>query len=513
VSEAAQCRPIDLEDLNRRLEAVPTSPASSKSSVIDEEEYNRYNLEQQVEYYDTLVREGGRPSHPVKLGRGIIENPGEYREILSYWQSHSGDWQVFQAQMGTWREFRRWQRKNREDGRFAKYAEDVKAGLAEHGFTRLFQLAEDQERQDKLTTWIEYLDYEYWWYDRDMRILKLRRPEYDEAWKKLVESRVLRPFETEEFICGSESVFLHVGEEERAKRAVESAKSVVQSAQKLITDREDSDFSLSQPQQRLAAAQSRLDATLETLRLIKRRNNLIVEFIEKTGKSQSVKGGLKLGYLTIKKRAEDRRKLLRWILDQVPLIELELNLGKRTQDHSTIQDGKRRPKRARSEESSDEQTSKRQRQDVEGHVVLDRGTRTAISKQCESQPVCSCHNLTMPAGTSTRCKSDGRNDSLACQTSDAAGSKPIEQLLPIKHPFADDAKDTISRTDKERVSYPCAPRETRFAAKTSTKELPRGAATSKKRRKRVGKFSNHSIWTPAPRRRSARLRQPPDRFQ
>jgi hypothetical protein len=54
---------------------------------MDAEESYRYDLEKETEYYNTLVAEGGRPSHPVSLGRDVIENPEEYREILSYWQS------------------------------------------------------------------------------------------------------------------------------------------------------------------------------------------------------------------------------------------------------------------------------------------------------------------------------------------------------------------------------------------------------------------------------------------
>ena len=67
----------------------------------------------------------------------------------------------------------------------------MKQGLTEHGFTQSFQLDEDPERQDKLTTWIEYLDFEYWWYDKDMRFVKRHQPQYDEAWKKLVDLKVL----------------------------------------------------------------------------------------------------------------------------------------------------------------------------------------------------------------------------------------------------------------------------------------------------------------------------------
>ena len=87
-----------------------------------------------------------------------------------------------------------------------------------------------------MTTWIEYLDYEYWWYDKDIRFVKRHQPRYDEAWKKLVDSEVLRSFETEEFICNINSAFQRASERMQAEKAVESAKSAVMSAQKAITD-------------------------------------------------------------------------------------------------------------------------------------------------------------------------------------------------------------------------------------------------------------------------------------
>jgi hypothetical protein len=229
---------------------------------------------------------------------------------------------------------RRWQRKNREDGRFLKYVEGVKGGLAEHGFTQCFQLEEDPARQDKLTMWIEFLDYEYWWYDKDMRFVKRQQPRYDEAWKKLVDSKVLRPFETEEFICNIKSAFQRATEEDQAEKAVESAKSAVMSAQKAITDLERSCLSEQEPRQRLAAAKSKLDAAVKLLESIKGRNDLVSEFHEKTKSYQIAKGN-----------AERCSILLRWILQQLPLIELELNQAK-VAENSNIQDGgKRRPKR------------------------------------------------------------------------------------------------------------------------------------------------------------------------
>ncbi|KAH7317404.1 hypothetical protein BKA65DRAFT_483624 [Rhexocercosporidium sp. MPI-PUGE-AT-0058] len=201
--------------------------------------------------------EGGRPSHSVSLGRDILEDPGEYREILSYWQLVNHD------------------------------AENLKRSLARHGFTRPIELDKDPERQDKLTTWIEFLDFKHWFYDKDIRIVKHLQPEYDEAWKELVDSQVLKPNETEEFICSIDSVFQRASERERAEKAVKSAESVVTSAQNAITDPRPN---LSEKaQRRLTAAQSRLDAAVESLKSIKRRNDLVHEFYKKTQLSQITK--------------------------------------------------------------------------------------------------------------------------------------------------------------------------------------------------------------------------------
>ncbi|KAN0096717.1 hypothetical protein V8E51_015522 [Hyaloscypha variabilis] len=50
-------------------------------------------------------------------------------------------------------------------------------------------------------------------------------------------SRVIRPFETEEFIIyNPKSAVQHASEEERAEKAVESAKSAVVSAQNAVPD-------------------------------------------------------------------------------------------------------------------------------------------------------------------------------------------------------------------------------------------------------------------------------------
>ncbi|KAF8857851.1 hypothetical protein BDZ45DRAFT_422902 [Acephala macrosclerotiorum] len=375
----AQSYPINLDDLTARLEGIsadkqapPRLPSPASTEDLGEEEYYRLDLEEETEYYNTLVNEGGRPSHPVSLGQNIIEDPGEYREILSYWQRGENDWKVFGSQMGEWREFRRWQRKNREDGRFPKYVEGVKQGLAEHGFTRSFELDADPERQDKLTTWVEFLDYEYWWYDIDMRFVKRLQPQYDEAWKELTDTQVLRPDETEEFICNIDSAFQHASERERAERAVEAAKWALISAQKAITDPRRSSLSEPEAQQRLAAAQSKLDAAVKSLESIKRRNDLVYEFFKKIKKRKIAIGKLKKSYLVAKRDAQRRSILLRWILQQIPLIELELNQFKVAENDSRGENGKKRLKSNPADDLGPERVSKRRREDDGNNVLSDR---------------------------------------------------------------------------------------------------------------------------------------------
>ena len=402
----AQSRPIDLDDLTARLGDISADrqarprPLSQTGSdyrsrdttpePLDEEEEYRYDLKRETKHYNTLISEGGRPSHPVSLGRDVLEHP-DYREILSYWGGEN-KWEVFQSQMGEWRGFRNYQRSNRGEGRFLAYIDAVKRSLARHGFTRPVELAEDLDRQDKLTTWIEFLDFEHWFYDKDIRIVKRLQPGYDEAWKELVDSHVLKPNETEEFICNIDSVFQHSSETERAEKAVKSAEAAVMSAQQAITDPRRSSLPQREPQRRLAAAQSRLDAAAKTLESIKRRNGLVDEFYKKTQLSQITKDGKrKRSYQMAKKDAERRSILLRWILQQIPLIELELrqaNVAENATDRASGRscDGatelseeqkpeKQERKHSRHDDTVDEELpSKRPRYDGQGSSFSTRKT-------------------------------------------------------------------------------------------------------------------------------------------
>lgn len=84
--------PIDLNYVSARLEEVPGDrdllpqryPSVSSTASIDEEELYHRNLEKETDYYNKLINDGGRPSHPISLGYEIAKDLEEYREILSF---------------------------------------------------------------------------------------------------------------------------------------------------------------------------------------------------------------------------------------------------------------------------------------------------------------------------------------------------------------------------------------------------------------------------------------------
>jgi hypothetical protein len=132
-----------------------------------------------------------------------------------------------------------------------------------------------------------------------------------------VDSQVLRPFETEEFIIyDPKSAVQQASERERAEKAVESAKSAVVSAENANPDLRRAHLSQQATrQQRLVAAQSQLAAAIKSLASIKRRNDLIYKFLKKTKLHQVTNdGNLKQSYVGAKRDAERRSILLRWIL-------------------------------------------------------------------------------------------------------------------------------------------------------------------------------------------------------
>ena len=264
----------------------------------------------------------------LEIGRkwpGMTED--EYRQTLRRRFDQQQD-------LRYWENFY-WLREDHGRGEFPEYVEEAKRRLTRHGFTRPFQLDEDPKRQDKLTTWIEYLNYECSWYDLYTGRVERLQPKHDEAWKKLVDSKVLKPSETEEYLRSDESAFRCQGEEDAASKAVESAKSAARAVltltEKAIKDPQHSRLTKPMRLQMIAKAQSRVDAAQESLRAIKRRGDLITDFIRG-----------QFDYRDAKRDVERHSILLRWIREQVPLIEAELKESEAAEGSSHAERGTKR---------------------------------------------------------------------------------------------------------------------------------------------------------------------------
>ena len=260
-------------------------------------------------YYNQLISDGGRPSHPISLDYDIARNSEEYREILSYWHRPYNvryGWMVFDCQLGQWTDFREYQRRMRGSNRFSAYCQRLHERLTKYEFERSFQLNEDPDQQNKLETWIEFLGWHYRWYDGSAKVVSRQQSRHDEAWKKLVNSKVLEPFETEELLWDFAYTMQLRGEENQAQEAANSAISIVNLADQALREAQCEDLSrqsLAQMEQKLSMARSKLATATKSLSKKSVRRKFISEFKMQT-KSYSIAQG----------NASRRSILLRWIL-------------------------------------------------------------------------------------------------------------------------------------------------------------------------------------------------------
>ncbi|CAM1501499.1 Fc.00g034830.m01.CDS01 [Cosmosporella sp. VM-42] len=230
---------------------------------------------------------------------------------------------------------REWQRDHyRERGcdNFDEYAKAVKNRLEQHHFTQPFHLEEDPKQQDALTTWTEYLNFEYWWLDRYTRSFERLKPAHDQAWAELVDSKVLVPDETQESVRTDASSMQLEREIQRAVKAVESANS---EAERIYTLTQEDSQRLQIPESKRISMRQDATAALkrarEQLQEIKRGADLILAYIRGT-----------FDYETAKKDIARQGLLLPWVLEQLPLIEAEtIQSGVGEAQHDRTQSKKR----------------------------------------------------------------------------------------------------------------------------------------------------------------------------
>jgi len=135
---------------------------------------------------------------------------------------------------------------------------------------------------------------------------------HDKAWKKLVDSGVLRPGETIEVVCDIESVFQRVAESERVEGAANAARAAVLTAKEALSRSPVSQDLRQADQGRLLAAEAVLHTAKAAYDSLERRSDAITDFIQQVKEHRRVR-----------KDAERHECLLRWIQQQIPFIELE----------------------------------------------------------------------------------------------------------------------------------------------------------------------------------------------
>ncbi|KAH8736530.1 hypothetical protein BGZ61DRAFT_442178 [Ilyonectria robusta] len=146
------------------------------------------------EDYHELINDGGRGYVDISL----VPRPSpRWDEELEIWKTtrrpiRGRYYRLFQEQLFRWYSFRKWQRDQRgdedDDSRFLEHAKSMQHRLAEHGFTRSFQLSRNPRKQDRLTTWIEYIGYECWTADNHAKKVKDEEAAYEQYFQDKLRS-------------------------------------------------------------------------------------------------------------------------------------------------------------------------------------------------------------------------------------------------------------------------------------------------------------------------------------
>ncbi|KAF4943311.1 hypothetical protein FGADI_13500 [Fusarium gaditjirri] len=242
---------------------------------------------------------------------------------------------------------------------FHDYAKAMKHRLTHHDFTRPFELDEDPEKQDKLTTWIEYLNYECWWLDKYTRDIERLELQHDELWQDLVNKKILRPHETKNFLHNTLIPIERTHKRENAEKKVERAESEAKRIYAL-TQKDPKRLSIPKATRVAMLKQSteRLLAAKRQLELTRIRNDGLKQFIQATFDYDAAKGD-----------AARHHTLVQWVLDQVALVEAEVKPSKSSRP---VFDGRKTKRKRDQDDEFLEQNSKRRRDQEAGSLEATR---------------------------------------------------------------------------------------------------------------------------------------------
>ncbi|KAH6636366.1 hypothetical protein F5144DRAFT_176991 [Chaetomium tenue] len=273
---------------------VTRPPPASWTTTPDKEESHRCLIVRETVAYNALVGDGGWPWYSFDLLDGVSRDHEDHREMLgTLGLDNGGD--VYRTQFMRWKKFRRWQADNRGifdietdlrkkqahdalekkslgldppchdpewerkrlteertrehrncvklgvakmqgENRFPVYVQAAQTRLKRHSFTRGFQPAQDHLHQDQLTTWIEYLNYEYWVQDGLVDRAARCQLEYEKTLKALFDERIVVQGETPESFIESHNLPELEYERDRAETAVKEAESNIAARQEALGD-------------------------------------------------------------------------------------------------------------------------------------------------------------------------------------------------------------------------------------------------------------------------------------
>ncbi|KAI9772281.1 MAG: hypothetical protein M1840_001030 [Geoglossum simile] len=201
--EMAQAHAVDANELREKLKQISSSESTFRPSTFrpSSESTSSYTptpppdspTEIERESYDTLVQEGGRPSHPIHLGFDVLSNPGEYKDIISYWDCIPGTGRLlYLTQLNVWRKFCERQRKIRQhyQNKFPDYQQKVRERRRRHGLEGDVELHRERDRQSRLDNWMEYQDYQYQFLERKEKDVEQAQEKLNSAQEELKEAGV-----------------------------------------------------------------------------------------------------------------------------------------------------------------------------------------------------------------------------------------------------------------------------------------------------------------------------------
>ncbi|KAI1175783.1 hypothetical protein F4777DRAFT_295726 [Nemania sp. FL0916] len=284
--------PVDADKLAARLETVKAddnpwvlkslTPEPCRDSTPTPPPISL--REHEVNCYNDLVAEHGRPLFPLDILDDITIDPKKYTLLLRPWMddpdsTSPDDWRVFSKQQVRWQDFRDWQRNNREIPKHERFSaffamkkrdmisiggaktvadscyeksirnwweseqdyreqqlESIKLAnsnegfsgyiklsrytLHQHGVNQHVEFLENIEEQDPWTTWMEYIAYECRRLDSDTIYTKYLEARCAKAWVDLEQTGVLRKSDTKQSLTSARAIVKRDAEEARAENRV-----------------------------------------------------------------------------------------------------------------------------------------------------------------------------------------------------------------------------------------------------------------------------------------------------